>query len=635
MRGTMRVRASILASLLGLSVPALSQTLPLDLTVGYRFLSLSGSEEMYRSQVNERSGLLLRSLSLTTSDLSGSIVDAVRVEAADLGAGPSGMFRFQAGRAGLYDLKFNYRRTEHFDSVPTFPLQTSDRTRNSFDVELTALPGKVISPIVGYSRSRYEGPGTTTYSVGGNEFRLRSDLDDTEQEFRVGAAFDAGPVTGQVIQGWRKTTSTETNTLIPGAGTGVNPGTYLELHPTLNDLTRVTNSDANTPVTNAVVVGRFSRIKLIGSYVRANGEGDTESAESLTGNLLSYPISRFFTGLSETVSSRAKNKMWKGEGRLEVNVVEGVDVSAGYTRRHKELDGIALLNSLYTGTVAFVGKDTKDVLSIVNAQTALERTEDVYEVAASARALGPVSLRVGWSQADQDLTVTQDPYEIVVPGHQGGSFERSVRRIEGAASVNHKGVMFNAEYRHETADQAVLRTDFTKRDRLRLRLSYTLGDTLRLGLHVTGVNQTNDGVGNDLDGRSRTWGADVEASPWKGLRLRLGANRFTNDSSLSILQPYDYSLGSSIHEERGTDLSGGVSYTLDPATFSLGVSRFENKGFYPFDIDRARLSVEVGFAKQLGVVGEWGFDSYHEPNRGSASYDANRYGIYLRWHPID
>jgi hypothetical protein len=222
-----------------------------------------------------------------------------------------------------------------------------------------------------------------------------------------------------------------------------------------------------------------------------------------------------------------------------------------------------------------------------------------------------------------------------VPGYQGGTFARSVRRFDGSVSLNHLGATLLAEYRHETADQAVLRTDFTKRDRLRLRLSYALADTLRIGFHVTGVNLTNDGVGNDLDGRSRTYGGDVEASPWKGLRFRIGATRFENDSSLSILQPYDYSLGSSIHEERGTDLMGGLSYTLDPATFSMSVSRFENKGSYPFDIDRARLSVEVGFTKQIGLVGEWGYDSYQEPNRPSAAYDANRYGIYLRWHPID
>ncbi len=203
--------------------------------------------------------------------------------------------------------------------------------------------------------------------------------------------------------------------------------------------------------------------------------------------------------------------------------------------------------------------------------------------------------------------------------------------LAGAPALRHLGVpqrLGKGQERH-------VRDSMPMRRQAGLGLSMTTITLTRGGLHVTGVNQTNDGVGNDLDGRSRTWGADVEASPWKGLRLRLGANRFTNDSSLSILQPYDYSLGSSIHEERGTDLSGGVSYTLDPATFSLGVSRFENKGLYPFDIDRARLSVEVGFAKQLAVVGEWGFDSYHEPNRGSASYDANRYGIYLRWHPID
>jgi hypothetical protein len=387
-------------------------------------------------------------------------------------------------------------------------------------------------------------------------------------------------------------------------------------------------------VTTASVAARFWRVKLIGSYVRANAEGDTGSDESLTGtSLVSYPLSRFFTGLTQSSSASSESKLWQGGGRIEMNVVDGVDLFAGFTRRHRELDGLALFNSLYSGTTNFAGRDPKDILLLLNTQTTLERTEDVFEVAAAARSLGPLSLRVGWSQADQDLTVTEDPAEIVVPGSQGGTFKRTVRRFDGAAALNHSGFTLAAEYRHDSADVAVTRTDFTGRDRVRVRAFYAPSDKLRIGLHVTALNLSNDGTGNDLFGRSREWGGTLDLSPWKGLRLHLGGTRFTSDSSLTIRLPQDFSLASSLHEERGTSLEGGLSWAFDPVTLDASVTRFENKGTYPFDLDRARVLLDFAVVKDISFVGEWSYDTYKEPAQGATSFDANRYGVFLRWHP--
>ena len=67
----------------------------------------------------------------------------------------------------------------------------------------------MITPIVGYTSNSLSGPGPTTYHFGQDEFRLSQDLSSRDQEFRVGAAFNAGPVSGEFIQGWRKYHETE------------------------------------------------------------------------------------------------------------------------------------------------------------------------------------------------------------------------------------------------------------------------------------------------------------------------------------------------------------------------------------------------------------------------------------------
>ena len=72
-----------------------------------------------------------------------------------------------------------------------------------FDADLEILPGRKIVPFIGYSQSRFDGPGTTTYSLGGDEFLLGQDLDETEREIRAGASFDLGKFYGSLTQGWR------------------------------------------------------------------------------------------------------------------------------------------------------------------------------------------------------------------------------------------------------------------------------------------------------------------------------------------------------------------------------------------------------------------------------------------------
>jgi len=61
-----------------------------------------------------------------------------------------------------------------------------------------------------------------------------------------------------------------------------------------------------------------------------------------------------------------------------------------------------------------------------------------------------------------------------------------------------------------------------------------------------------------------------------------------------------------------------------------------NKGSYPFTIDRARVTGEIPVSVTLALVAEWMRDKYNDvaQNTGSpGKFDANRYGLYVRWHP--
>lgn len=647
----MRTRRFLLPALLVLltcSVAA-GQTVPLDVTFGYRFVKVDGSSDEYRTQINEREGLILRNVTFSTADFEGktSLVDHFRFDASDLGAGPAGALRLEAGRSGLYNLRFSYRRAEAFSALndfanPLFPTvipgeHTINRVRNLFDAEIELLPGHAITPILGYTRNTYSGPGRTTYTVGQDEFRLASDLDDIDQEVRAGLAFDVGPVTGRFIQGWRQFRDTERLTLAPGEKNGNNPGPVLGVPVNLSDFNRTNSTKTNTPSTFALVTGRLgTRVKLIGSYQRASAEADTNETEGLTGNLISFEISRFFTGLTETASTESKATFWRGSGRAEIALTDTVDLTAGFARRHRYLDGFALLSTLYLNTVTFAGLDPPNLLVLLQAQNAMDRTDDVFDVSLNARAVGPFAVRAGWSETRSDVTVTPDLSEIVVPGNQGGAFGRRVDTFTAGASYSVKGFTLGGDYQGERANAPIVRTDFIDRDRYRLRLAWSEKDFLHVSVNGSQTDSSNNQPGIGYDGRQWEYGGDLELTPAKPLRLRFSAGKYQAHSTIPFRAPQDFTTGVSDHRESGLSLEGGIGLVFGGVTLDGSYARFVNKGSYPFTIDRARVSGEVPLNASLGLVVEWLRDKYNDvaQNFGSlGKFDANRYGFYVRWHP--
>src|ERR1051326_5380945 len=77
-----------------------------DLEAGYRWLDLKGDEGMYRTQIDERSGFLIRAFTMNSSS---PLADRIRVDVSDLGTGPAGALRGDAARAGPYHLRPRYR----------------------------------------------------------------------------------------------------------------------------------------------------------------------------------------------------------------------------------------------------------------------------------------------------------------------------------------------------------------------------------------------------------------------------------------------------------------------------------------------------------------------------------------------
>jgi hypothetical protein len=623
---------------------------PYELEIGFRTLNVSGNEGMYRTQINERSGLLLRSFTLLTSDLGGGssrFLDRLRVDASDLGAGPAGSLRIEADKADLYRFRLGYRHSNAFSALPAFanPLlgqgiipgqHTYNRTRHTLDADLDLWPERSLSPFVGFSLYRLSGPGFTTYTLGGDDFRLSQDLKESEQEIRLGSGFNFGWLYGSATQGWRMSRGSEQLTLESADGNGNNAGPVLGRPVAAGALTRDDRTQVKTPFTSLFATGQAGKnVKLSGNYVRFAADSSGEVAEAASGSFVSFALGRFFNGVSESASSSAKNTTWRGGARGEVALNDRVVAFAGYQKDHRELEGSALINTLYLQTLTFGGIDPRDLQAILNAKSSIDRSESVTTAGASARALGPFAVRIEAREAKQSLSVAPDLSEILVPGGQDGDFERRIRTVDGSASFTRSGFLVGAAYRHDRADDPIFRTDFRNRDRLRLRASWNAPKWIRAGVITEETRQQNDQPSINLDGKARQTSGEVEITPREGIVLRASLSRFRNDSRILIRRPENFNTEPSFYAENGRAREGGIVLNHAPWSLDLSAAHFDNHGDNPFAVRRIRLraGVDLPAKTRSGIIAEYAQDQYREANASYADFNARRFGLFLRYRP--
>jgi hypothetical protein len=623
-----------------------AQPTQFSLDLGYQWTSISGNNDVFRSQVNEGKGLALHSLSIVSFDNSqgGKLFDRVRIDAAGIGGEPQSSFRLEAGLARTYNLRFTYRHAEFFNSLPDFanPLlgsgvfpgeYTLNRNLDSANLDVELLPGSAVRPLFGYSWVRYAGSGRTTAQVGQNEFRLDSRLGETTQEIRGGVAFTVGDFEGSIVQGWRMVDSTQREWLAAGAGDGNNTRPVLGQPITLSGLSDRTDTHGTTPMTTGLVTGRFSdRFRVVGSFTRADFNSGSVDTEAAAGSLASFKLSRFYAGLYESSAARAESTDWQGEVRVEADPIDGFEVAAAYTKKHRDLDGLATIADLYSNTVNFSGADPKDVSTLIDAATAMKRDENTFEAKVSATDLGPLRLWAGWARSSQDVEVTPAAAEIVVPGGQSGRFDREVKRTSAGATLLVGGLKFGVDWKKDDADKAVVRTDYLSLERWRGRVNWTAGKFMQLVGTAERITADNPTTGINQTSTTKHWAGDAVFTPIEPLAIRVGYGVYRVDSRITIRTPQDFLLVPSIYGEDGTSKEAGITYKVGRFGLDAAYSRFSNTGDLPLTLDRTTAGLDFDLTSTVGASLRFDKRKYEENLLPIANYDAKIYGFFLRWH---
>jgi hypothetical protein len=328
-----------------------------SLEFGYRSNNLTGSQDMYDTLVNLRTGprLLDETLSMQSVDHQGFLFDDFYVNSFGWGGDRDNALRLRAEKDKWYNLQGSFRRDENFfdydllanplnppTSTPSIPVLNSphefDTTRCMSDVDLMLLPQSRVSFRLGYSHNNMTGPVYSSIHEGTEAFLLQP-WNTTLNSYRVGVDWEFASRSvlsyDEFLDYYRGDTDTQLASFAPAL---LPNGTPVELGLSFDTANRepcglakgttslisagvLTNVDCSgyfsylrnqrirtsTPTERAGLRSNyFRRVDLVVSFAYSDAEMNTPLYENFDG-LMTRTFTRAFVGTGTADASRTSD----------------------------------------------------------------------------------------------------------------------------------------------------------------------------------------------------------------------------------------------------------------------------------------------------------------------------------------
>jgi len=176
-----------------------------SIEIGYRANDVTGSQQMYNSIVNLRTGprLLDQTLSMQSKNHESALFDNLFINSIGWGGDPNNALRVRMDKNGWYDFRSAFRRDQtDFDynllanplnpptSSPSIPVTSSPHLfatrRRISDFDLTLFPQSIFNIRLGYSHNNMTGPSYSSVHEG-TDALLYQAWNTTLNSYRIGA----------------------------------------------------------------------------------------------------------------------------------------------------------------------------------------------------------------------------------------------------------------------------------------------------------------------------------------------------------------------------------------------------------------------------------------------------------------
>ena len=330
--------------------------------IGYRVSDQTGSEQMYNSLVNLRTGprFLEQSLSMQSQTHDSGPFDNLFIESFGWGGDPNNGLRARVDKNRWYDFRANFRREQtDFDydllanplnpstSNPSIPVTSSPHSfatrRRMSDFDLTLLPQSKIDFRLGYSHNNMTGPSYSSVHEGTDALLFQA-WNTTLNTYRFGLDVKLLPSTvisyDQFLDYYKGDTTWRlapfAPALLPGTGGTVELGLPIDtanktpcvINPPATSLIDSTGTLTNTACNGYFNYNRSNRIRTSTPTERVSLHStyfqllELSASYAYSSADMNAPLDELFNGLSQRSSIRQETVTGPGQATRISNVAD-------------------------------------------------------------------------------------------------------------------------------------------------------------------------------------------------------------------------------------------------------------------------------------------------------------------------
>jgi len=536
-----------------------------SMEIGYRASDITGSEQMYNTLVNLRSGprFLEQSLSMQSQAHDGLLFDKLFVSSYGWGGDPNNAIRTRIEKNKWYEFQANFRRDQtDFSynllanplnspvSSPNIPVTFSPHSfgtrRRMSDYDLTVLPQSPISFRIGYSHNNMTGPSYSSVHEG-TDALLFQNWNTTVNSYRFGTDLKILPRTvlsyDQFLDYYKGDTTWQlapfAQALMPGTPATVELGLPIDtanktpcaITPTATSLIDSTGTLTNAACNAYFDYNRTNRTRTSQPTERLSLRNNYFQRLNLTASYaysaadMNAPLNEYFNGLTQRSSLRQQTVTGPGQATRISNVADFtatlhlsehlriVDTFRFWDYRIPEsFSSIetdwTCINTATCSLLTPIGNTTQsvtDTSSELSFNQSWKRNEIDFVWDASKHFGGRIGFRYGNKVFHHILDFTTGDEDRVVI--------HEYTPVIALWAKPMKSLRFSFDWEHTNNDDALVRIGARKEDRYRVHGNYTPKPWAVLGASINLWSVSNGDALTDYRAHNRNYGFTANLTP--------------------------------------------------------------------------------------------------------------------------
>ncbi|MGD9589536.1 MAG: hypothetical protein AB7Q37_14080 [Pyrinomonadaceae bacterium] len=565
-------------------------TINSSIELGVRGLKVNGDHEKFRSDLNYRAGFRLFDSSILIEEGRNQYraFDSALIQVSGWGSDPTGSFRMNMDRIGLYKFDSSVRRVRYFNNlknhVPTWsqPASTGSQhqanTLHHFgDFDLTIFPERDLRFRLGYGFNDTKGPGTNTLRFRSDEYQVDSEIDTRSDDFRAGVEGKLFGFNLGVLYGHRMFKD-GTQFIVSSLNPGNNPASTSSF---LNTASRIYQTRGTTNFGNfffqRTILDRFD---IGGRLIYSEVNSEIGERDALTGRLSS--TGNIVTQNDIVVPGLVKRPQTRADLGMTLRATSNVRISNTFTFDQFNIAGSNTFSE-FAALISNNGTPQNPTRTNTSSwrQTAYKRFSDLLE--ADFQVSRMFGFNVGYRYTNRNVAISVRDINLIsgsTTSTHDEEFDNSTHSfIAGAKIKPTSNWTIYADVERGESDNVFTRLANKDLFNFRVRSRANAGN---FTFNLSAITKDNDSPGTSVPvGSGSTAIPATETIVTSKTRIFSGDIDWSPTSNFSINAGYTY-----------TDLKSNVDVILpigspifSPTRWQIGSSEFYMRdSFFFFDV---------------------------------------------------